>query len=148
MRVKSKRGNAKSIAKIGTIDEDTRRGIRRSFHLLGKDLARTAKQSIIKGPKTGKLYRIKGRKNRHRASAPGEAPANLSGNLQKSIDFVVHGHSHMTFGAGNEIIDYAGYLENGTPKMSERNYLWKSIEENERNAEKYFESGIRAALIR
>ena len=148
MRVKSNRKNAKSIQKIGQIDEDTRRGIRRSFYLLGKDLIRTAKQSIIKGPKSGKLYRITGRKNRHRASSPGEAPANLTGNLQKSVDFVVHGSDQMIFGAGNTDINYAGYLEEGTKRMAERPYLKKSLEENERNAEKYFERGIKAELRR
>lgn len=139
---------AKSIKKIGSIPEDTRRGIRRSFYLLGRDLAKDAKQSIVKGPKTGKLYRIKGRKNRHRASAPGEPPANLSGDLQKSIDFVVQGSSQMTFGAGNSLVDYAGFVELGTKNMEERTFLIRSIEDNERNAEKHFTSGIKAELNR
>lgn len=139
---------ARSIKKIGRISEDTRRGIRRAFYLLGRDLAKAAKQSIIRGPKTGRLYRIKGRKNRHRASAPGEAPANLSGNLQKSIDFVVRGSNQMTFGAGNELVDYAGHLELDTKNIEGRQYLIKAIEDNERKAEQHFSSGIKSELNR
>lgn len=139
MKVKSARGNKRTFGKIADISQDTERGIRRAFYLLGKDLVAEARQLIIKGPKTGKLYRISGRKKKHRASSPGEAPANLSGNLQRSVNFLVQGSDSMKFGA---YIEYGGFLELGTSKMEARPYLIKAIDSNERNAEFHFQRNI------
>jgi HK97 gp10 family phage protein len=133
------------IKKVESISESTRRGIRRAYYFIGKDLTDEAQQSIIRGPKTGNLYRIKGRKRRHRASAPGEPPANLSGTLQRSIDFEVQGSHSMEFGAE---APYAGFLELGTKNMEPREYLIRAIENNERNTEFHFERSIKSELIK
>jgi HK97 gp10 family phage protein len=105
-------------------------GARRSaLYKIGNDIQEEARQSIIRGPKTGKLYRIRGRKNRHRASAPGESPANRTGTLQRSIGFINYG-SGIIIGAEAE---YARFLELGTDKMAARPYLKRAIDKNIKN---------------
>lgn len=111
---------------------------RRALYNIGKENTRFARQLIIRGPKTGRLYRIKGRKRRHRASAPGEAPANLTGNLQKKVNFIVNGHDEMQFG---DQAPYGLFLELGTRKMKPRPHLSTTVAHNQAFAEK--ELGLR-----
>ncbi len=120
----------------------TEQGIRAGFMRLGPALRRDAKQAIIKGPKTGRLYRIPGRKRRHRASRAGQAPANLTGKLQRSVGFQVMGYDEMEFGYRQ---NYGAFLELGTSKMDPRPNLKTVVKQNERNATAYFEQGIENA---
>lgn len=143
MRLIAGRQNIQAIKSLKDAPKATRRGIRRGFYFFGKDLATDAKGYILKGPKTGKLYKVRGRKKRHRASGPGESPANLTGALRKSVDYQVQGSDEMEFGAGT---DYAAFTELGTKNMEERPYLIRAIKNNERNAEKHFEREIRKEL--
>jgi len=53
-------------------------------------------------------------------SAPGQAPAYITGTLRKSVDFKVNGAQSLTFG---ETAPYAGFLEDGTRKMAPRPHL-------------------------
>ncbi len=98
-------------------------GLRLALHEVGSDVNRETKRLIRTGPKIGRIYFIKGRW--HRASAPGEAPANLTGKLAKSNDYKVSGWSTMEVG---ETAPYAGYLEHGTRKMKPRPHLKKAVE--------------------
>lgn len=66
------------------------------------------------GPKSGRMYRYRGKP--HRASAPDEYPANMSGALRNSIDYTLTNTS-VTIGTDTP---YAGYLAEGTTKMSAR----------------------------
>lgn len=109
-----------------------------ALYNIGKENTRYARQLIIRGPKTGRLYRIKGRKRRHRASAPGEAPANLTGRLQKSVNFIVNGHDEMKFG---DQAEYGLFLELGTRKMKPRPHLSTTVNATKPFAEK--ELGLR-----
>ena len=61
MTVTPDRGNRRVMLDMAAMPQATRRGIRQGFFRLGKDLVKDAKQLIIKGPKTGRLYRIPGR---------------------------------------------------------------------------------------
>lgn len=74
-----------------------------------------AQQSIILGPKTGIIY------GDHQASAPGEAPADWTGQL------VASGHTRYNRTAlmGEVVFSapYALHLEYGTEKMEPRPYL-------------------------
>lgn len=83
-----------------------------------------AKRAILRGPKTGRLYRGS-KKKMHRASAPGEAPATDTGRLASSI-------YHRMIGADaaevSTDVDYAGYLEFGTRKMAPRPYLKPALD--------------------
>jgi len=126
------------------IQEATRRAIRQSWFTVGKDLQAEANHEILKGRKTGRLYSVKGsrgRSRRHRASAPGETHANLSGRLRRSISWKVHGTDSMDFGYGvsttqsNAAPDYASFVEFGTSRMDARPSLKNAINATQRSTE-------------
>lgn len=147
IKVRTDRSNEKAwISLRGGNRAATRRGIRQGFYFLGRDLMKTTKDGIKNGPKTGKIYLIKrgGRKYRHQASAPGEYPANMTGNLRRGVRFEVRGDRQLVFGAE---ADYAPYLERGTRNMADRPFLYKSIKANERNATNHFEREIKRAHL-
>jgi len=83
-----------------------KKGIRNSLFEIGRENTRHLQSLFRDEKKTGRIYFIKGRL--HQASAPGEAPAILSGNLFRSVDFNVRGSSEMTFG---EKMFYGEFLE-------------------------------------
>lgn len=145
MRFVADSRNIKATRSIKNASNATRRGIRQGFYFAGRDLMKDAKGFILRGPKTGKVYKIAGRKRRHRSSAPGESPSNLTGALRRSVDFVVQGSDEMEFGAGTE---YAAAQELGYAKrnLEARPYLIRSIDANERNIENHFEREIRKEL--
>lgn len=138
--------NRKIIAQINNINQNTNQAIRRGLYFVGKDLTKTAKQSIIKGPKTGRVYKISGRRRKHRASAPGEPPATLTGKLQKSVNFIVRGFRQMEFGAGNRGLKYAKFLELGTKKMRKRTFLIRTINKRQKETRNYLENEIKKGL--
>ena len=130
--------------------------VRKAFYHIGKDLVKESKR-LIDLPKSGKFYnlRINRRLKRHRASAPGEAPAKITGNLKASLDFKVQGAKEMEFGSLRSVTRritrkgngftmkgnvtralgiYPRYLEEGTSKMAPRPFLISSIKNNYRNS--------------
>ena len=112
--------------KLKEIQIKTRRALRKGMYRIGKDLESTLKRDILKKPKSGRTYIRKtanGRRRRHIASAPGETVANRTGNYRNSVGFKV-GQDKIEFGAG---VEYAGFLENGTPKMGARPSLKNTI---------------------
>jgi len=124
--------------------EELNKGIRAEFYSIGKDLVKQSRD-LMKETKTGRLYRVNvGRKGKtlnrlkdHRASAPGEAPAIITGALRDSVDFLVEGNNELHFGVnlehitpdtGNlqwhhQVANYGKYLELGTSKMAARPFL-------------------------
>lgn len=128
----------------------TKNAVRKGLYFVGKELQKEGQRLVISGPKTGRLYRIKGRKRRHRASAPGEPPANRSGDLQKSINFIVRGWDRMTYGAGEKaMMIYPAVLELGTKKTNRiepRPYLIRSIESKEKQTRKIMENQLQKDL--
>jgi len=78
---------------------------------IGNDVVEETRSLIKSGDKTGRKYSIKGKK--HTASAPGEAPANITGKLAKSANYAVRNAQEMSIG---ESESYAVYLETGTKK--------------------------------
>ena len=112
--------------KLKEIQIRTRRALRQGMYRIGKDLESTLKRDILKKPKSGRTYTYRtasGRRRKHIASAAGETVANRSGNYRRSVGFKV-GHEKIEFGAGAE---YAGFLENGTPRMAARPSLKNTI---------------------
>ena len=83
----------------------------------------------FKAPKSGREYRRPGGE-RYRASAPGEPPADRSGQLRASI-----GEPQISISAGALVgqlliaAPYAGYLERGTPRISPRPFVGPAIQE-------------------
>jgi hypothetical protein len=152
-KVKSDENNRKIFLQVKDLENRTERSIRQSFYKIGTQLMKEARRSIIQGPKTGRVYRIKGRKRRHRASAPGEPPANLFGNLQKSVNFEVRGSKEMIFGAGNDSdVKYARILElGGNTKFATiqpRPYLIRAINEKEKQTDVIFNGNLKRDLNR
>ena len=77
-----------------------------------------AQKSILRGPKTGRLYK-RGKKF-HQASAPGEAPANDFGFLANNIKAEMTNElTASTF----SLAPYSVHLEYGTRKMAARPFL-------------------------
>jgi hypothetical protein len=150
--------NEKAFLQIANLSQSSYKGIRRAFYNIGKDLLTTSRDMILDAPKSGQVYIVKkGTRNfKHQASAPGEAPANLTGNLRKSIGFDVRGGEQLEFGSrstapaagvspNQNVAAYARALELGNPKhnLAKRPYLKPSIVSNQRNATEHFESAIK-----
>lgn len=129
------------------IDQDVRvqRGLRRGLMNAGKMLKKNMQQEILRGVKTGRVYRIRrgNRVKNHRASAAGETAANISGTYRKSVGFQAHGYDELEFGAS---ADYAKYLEEGTSRMAERPGLRNTIEAHTGDIEKMLEEAVFKAI--
>lgn len=76
-------------------------------------MAKSMKKSILSGSKSGRRY------GTHTSSAPGEAPANWTGELVKSISVQKNGRTSFVFVAAK----YAEFLEFGTSKMRARPFI-------------------------
>jgi HK97 gp10 family phage protein len=93
---------------------------------------------ILKGPKSGTVYHRKGRGTRskgrggvdHTASAPGESPANDTGNLARSINVVAGSEGVSSTAIVTVRTPYAAALEFGTKKMEPRPFAQISVDEN------------------
>lgn len=88
---------------------------------------RNAELDVLKGSRSGRVYKKPYSKATYTASAPGEPPARRSGALRLNWHGEVKGEG--VGGGGTKIIaslesqqHYAGYLEEGTKKMAPRPY--------------------------
>lgn len=113
--------------------------VRKAFFDLGHQLKRDAQDEILHGVKSGRLYRIRrGKRIRnHRASAAGEAPANLSGALRRGVNFKITGSESMEFGYSDQT-PYGRWLEEGTRYIDPRSNIEPTANNNHRNARTYF----------
>lgn len=140
------------------INGTVKRGIRQGFFRQGKDLVKSGKRSIIDGPKSGRIYTMKtesGRKKRHQASAPGQAPASLTGTLWRSLDFLVRGWRSMEYGSdgsashnGKTAAKYADELErdpSGRLK-GKRSYIKRAVDKHNRSMHQHAEREIKGAF--
>lgn len=90
----------------------------------GRLLERKTKSAMLTG-KSGRRYK-RGKDSIHIASAPGEAPADDSGNLLGSIDLVEVSQLEAVLGTPAE---YAPPLETGTSRMAARPMWEKTAKE-------------------
>jgi hypothetical protein len=126
--------NSRLFAKLEETEPRTERAIRLMWEGLGDDLKKRANEEILRKPKSGRLYirldRL-GRRRRHRASAPGETHANMTGKLRKAIGWKIHGNNEgMTFGygvSGRPSPKYDEFVEFGTRRMAARPSLSNAI---------------------
>lgn len=131
--------------------ENIKKSIRNEFYKIGKVLVKTSRD-MMKEPKSGRTYQVtlgsKGKKLKrikdHISSAPGEAPAIITGALRDSVDFLVKGSEELHFGVNlehitpdsgnaqwhNNVASYGKYLELGTVKMEKRPFLVPSMKKN------------------
>lgn len=91
---------------------------------------RNAELEVLKGQRSGKVYKKPFSKATYTASAPGEPPARRTGNLRMHWNGQVK--SENSSGGGVAIIaelesqePYAGILENGSSKMAARPFTEK-----------------------
>ena len=84
-------------------------------------MANEMKKSILSGAKSGNQYYKNGA--RHTASAPGQSPANQSGELVRSINVVKEKNKSTIHIKKN----YAVFLEFGTSKMRPRPFILPSF---------------------
>lgn len=138
-------GNSRAIESALNIAANTRFGVERALWQSGKDINAEFNRQVLAKDKSGKLYLVRrGRtKRRHRASAPGQTAANISGNYRKSRDFNVDGAHQLTIG---NTAKYAGFLELGTSRMKARPGLANSIKASERDIIRNLSGEIEDAL--
>lgn len=100
-----------------------------------------AQQAVLHGPKTGRIYKRGART--HRASAPGEAPANDFGFLAQSLKIEVTQKLVVDLRA---LAPYAVHLEYGTRKMAARPFLRPAAEKAGQRSREIFDAYISEAL--
>jgi hypothetical protein len=150
MEIKADRQNKEVLLRVDQLGKRTAQGIREGFFELAKDLQQTANKEILRRPKGGRTYLIRGpsgRRRRHVASAPGETHANRSGALRRSMGWRVQGGHSMEFGYGvgyraKPAPEYAVYVEDGTRDMAARPSLGNAVDITARNAEAHLLNGI------
>jgi HK97 gp10 family phage protein len=126
IRIKPLSSARRVIVGIERLTKTHQQSIEDGLHVVGKIVGNRVKELITQGPKTGRVYRIRGRD--HQASAPKEAPANLSGRLVKSFNYNVHGPYTMELG---EDAEYAGFLEDGTRNIKPRPHVGRAVDETQ-----------------
>lgn len=108
---------------------EVKKQIDAGLYASAKQVESDAKRSVLQGKKSGAVY--KRRTVQHRASAPGEAPANDTGRLASSIvASLVRGANYAVVTAGKGVAKYATMLEFGTSKMAARPFLFPAAERN------------------
>jgi len=122
----------------GRIEEGVANGLR-ALALMAQG---HAQQAVLQGPKTGRVYK-RGRGRTHRASAPGEAPANDFGFLAQSIKIEVTQKLTIDLRA---LAPYAIHLEYGTAKMGARPFLRPAAEKAGKRSKEVFDAYIADAL--
>lgn len=86
----------------------------------GNMVAKSAKKSIARGQKTGVVY------GNHQASAPGEAPAQDTGELARGIQVQKRGDHVLIVSTA----PYSAALEFGTETIAPRPFMQPAVEEN------------------
>ncbi len=112
--------------------------IHNALYEIGRENVKHTRKLIFNPPKTGRLYMIRGML--HQASAPGEPPANLTGKLRRSVDYVVRGSSQMEFG-DKEL--YGKFLELGTTKIAPRHHLSKTVHDRSKETFDILQNNIK-----
>jgi hypothetical protein len=82
-------------------------------------------KDALNQPGSGIVYNISGKI--HQASAPGETPVPLTGNLKGSIDHFVGMIGRDVWGVISTAVEYAPALEFGTRRMAPRPFMRKTI---------------------
>lgn len=151
IRFRSNGGDVIGTGRITMIRANTRTEMRHALHTIGYRHKKSADDAILGRTerKRGRLYRIKGRRRRHRASAPGQSHANLSGLLRRSNGWRVRGSLQLEFGYGlaNDAPDYAAFVERGTSKMEARSSLLNAVTAERRNTMREIRQHADAALV-
>lgn len=142
--VKIAPSSLKYMQHLYSVSAKSQLSLQKGLMQVGIENARHAKALIRdKKSKTGRWYVFRGRP--HQASAPGEAPANRSGELQRSIGYQVRGWHSVEFGT---TLPYGKWLENGTKdgKIAPRPFLSRTVKEKSKDNFITIESAIDKTL--
>lgn len=82
----------------------------------------------LSGKRTGRVYRVPGTNRTYTASAPGEPPAVMTGQLRTSIKYRIVGDMKVTGEVGSEL-KKAVELEFGTERIKPRPFLRPTFQE-------------------
>lgn len=137
-----------NVGRVQAIDRDFVRGVRQAWFKIGGILLKQVRQDINHKPKSGRLYRLRKGKRwvNHRASAPGETPANLSGTYRRSMGFQIQGWRRMEFGSRSGTAPYARFLETGTSRMKARPGIGNALNAQQNRVRSEIDNAIRGAL--
>lgn len=143
--IRSGARNRKTFIKINMLDKNIKQEIHNALCEIGQSNTVLARHMIFKR-KTGRIYVIKGAF--HQASAPGDVPANLSGELARHVGYVVSGHSQMEFGDKSQQgkAPYGLFLEGGTVKMKPRPHIIRAVQKDSKNTYTSLENSMKKAL--
>lgn len=104
--------------------------ITRSFRKSGKEVNDNIKSKLSTGSRSGRVYIVRGKE--HKASAPGEYPAKLTGKVVGGQQYKV---TNKQLILGNTA-PHSVYLEDGTTKMAPRTFLKPLVESKTGDIEK------------
>ena len=116
---------------MGNVEGNFQRGIRQGWYRIGDQLSAQLSDDVLSKNKTGRTYirRIKGgARRRHRASAPGESPANRTGQYRRSRGYEIRGWQQLEFGVR---ADHGIFLEEGTKNMAPRPGVQNAVEKRQ-----------------
>lgn len=140
------------MAELAELPEKANASIARTMNFVAQSTAQRARRRITTGARTGLVYEVNGKM--HQASAPGEAPANLSGTLAKSIRFTkITDRLDSAATAGSDLayattLEFGGFAEFGrsTIYVEPRPFLLPSFEEAIQQAEKKLKEEFERSL--
>lgn len=133
--VNGKAGSAGSAIRATVKDQVTninRKVVSRGVRAV--NAIRNAELEVLKGQRSGRVYRKPFSRATYTASAPGEPPARRTGNLRMHWNGQVKSENASSGGVAivaelESQEPYAGYLESGTSKMAARPFVEKIKEE-------------------
>jgi hypothetical protein len=141
----SAKGLSQLVHDLGSMPAGAEGAVRKVVTATTMQVAADVKQSIQRGPKTGRVY-SRGRGRFHQASAPGEAPASDSGTLASRVFHETHdsGISGTVFSD----VDYAGKLEAGNERIAPRPYFGPALDKNAASFVRHLEIAVTGALLK
>lgn len=94
------------------------------------NVVRNQALETLSGSRTGRTYKVPGTSRTYTASAPGEPPAQASGELRQSVSTAVVGEGKKLIGLVGSDSKHAAPLEFGTRRMAARPWLRISWEKS------------------
>lgn len=101
-----------------------------------------ASKSLTNGKKSGRIYK-RGKSIIHQASAAGEAPANDTGTLLRSLSF--YGFKDKLEATVTSRLKYAKMLEFGTTKIKARPFMFPAYEKSKAWIQERLNKAVRIA---
>ena len=129
---------AKSVIKC-------KEGVRQGLLAVGPEIKKEVVRLIKGHPNSGRYYIINDKL--HQASAPGEPPADLTGNLADSVNYTMRGSDTLIIGDRADMAPYGKWLEGFVPnRIAPRPHLLPAVINKGREIEQAIELGVRLQL--